>query len=119
MAASIFDKLNERRLPSSPSPSLPPPEIIGRRARKNGEVKAFLLDVLVNGPAPTTLVYERGRAHGFSRKRIWLAREKLNVIAFKETGRNHGRWFWAITPSLRAGTISDDQAAARARTRST
>jgi hypothetical protein len=116
--ATIFDKLNERRPPSSPSPALPPLETITRRARKNGELKAFLLDVLVNGPAPATLVYERGQAHGFSRMQVRHAQRKMNVISFKETGRNHGRWFWALPPLVPAPYLTNGTAAL-ARTRST
>jgi hypothetical protein len=64
--------------------------------RRGDDRKTFLVDILVNGPAPTTLVIERGATRGFTRKQIWDAREKMKIVAFKEIGKRHGRWFLAL-----------------------
>jgi hypothetical protein len=61
--------------------------------RRGDDRKTFLVDILMNGPAPTNLVYQRGTARGFTKKQIWSAREKMKIVAFKETGKHGGRWF--------------------------
>ena len=82
VARDIFDRLSAGRpLAEQPKP------------RRGDDRKTFLVDILVNGPAPTTLVIERGAARGFTRKQIWDAREKMKIVAFKEIGKRHGRWF--------------------------
>ena len=47
-------------------------------------------------PAATTLVYQRGAERGFTKKQIWDAREKMKIVAFKETGKHGGRWFLTL-----------------------
>jgi hypothetical protein len=64
--------------------------------RRGDDRKTFLVDILMNGPAPTTLVYQRGAARGFTKKQLWDAREKMKIVAFKETGKHGGRWFLAL-----------------------
>ena len=64
--------------------------------RRGDDRKTFLVDILMNGPAPTTLVHQRGAARGFTRKQLWDAREKIKIVAFKETGKPRGRWFLAL-----------------------
>ena len=113
MARDIFKRLEERRPAPTPSPP-PSPKRITRRARLNSEVKALLLDILTEGPAPATLVQARGAAYGFSRKQIRHAKEKLNIAAFKEEGRKYGRWFWALSPPRQATyTAASDTAVPR------
>ena len=45
------------------------------------------MDILIGGPVPVTLIVERGTAHGFTEKQLRYAREQMNIVAFKETGR--------------------------------
>src|SRR3954466_6347457 len=81
--ASVFDRLDARR---------PPPEVKNEQPRRNAELRAFLLDILADGPVRTTLVLERGIARKFTRKQILQTRERMKVvIAIKETGKRHGR----------------------------
>jgi hypothetical protein len=84
---SLFERLDKGR---------PPTEEVVKQSRRGGDRKAFLLDILVNGPAPTTLVHQRGAAHGFTRKQLWSAREQMKIVAFKEVGKPRGRWFLAL-----------------------
>jgi hypothetical protein len=60
--------------------------------------KTFLMNILQNGPVPTTVILERGKARGFSKKQLKHAKEQTGVIAFKEKGKfGAGRWFWTTT----------------------
>jgi hypothetical protein len=89
---SLFERLNRGRPPQieeAVEPQL-------RRADPKARLKTLLTDVLANGPAPTTLVQERGAAHGFSRKQLYCARQQMKIVAFKEVGKRHGSWFWAL-----------------------
>ena len=90
MAKDIFERLAEGR----PAPE----EVISqlRRGEPKARLKTLLTDVLAAGPAPTTLVQERGAAHGFSRKQLYCARQRMRIVAFKETGKPCGCWFWAL-----------------------
>ena len=67
-----------------------------KQSRKNADLKTFLLDVLLGGSVPVTLIVERGAVHGFTEKQLRYAREQMNIIAFKETGRPNGCWLWAL-----------------------
>ena len=67
-----------------------------KRANSKARLKILLTDVLANGPAPTAIVYQRGAAHGFTKKQLWDIREKMRIVAFKETGIPRGRWFLAL-----------------------
>src|SRR6478672_9471179 len=86
--ANLFDRLSAER-PLEPDRPI-------RRPRMGDDRKTFLVDILMNGPAPTTLVHQRGAARGFTRKQLWDAREKMKIVAFKETGKPRGRWFLAL-----------------------
>ena len=78
-----------------------PPETLIKQSRRHADLKAFLAGILLHGPAPATLVEERGAAHGFTGKQLRCAREQMNIVAFKETGRPRGRWFWALPHDIR------------------
>ena len=84
---NLFDRLAQGR---------PAPEKPIKRPRMGDDRKTFLVDVLMNGPAPTTLVYQRGAERGFTKKQLWAAREKMKIVAFKETGKHGGQWFLAL-----------------------
>ena len=88
--ADIFERLAQGRPPPTEEPI--------RQPRRADDQKAFLLDVLANGPVPVTLVEERGAAHGFTKIQIRYARQHMKIISFKEAGRRNGRWFWRSTP---------------------
>ena len=88
-ARYIADSLEKERQP--------PAEIKPRKpTRRTVDPKTFITDVLVNGPVPVITVLERGAARGLTRKQILYAREQMQVVAFKEIGRRHGCWFWAL-----------------------
>jgi hypothetical protein len=63
--------------------------------------KNFILDVLMNGPVPTKNILARGAQRGLTKKQITGAKEKMDIIAFKETGRPRGPWFWTTSDNLR------------------
>lgn len=75
---------------------LSPLETLIKQARRHADLKTFLVDILMGGPAPANLVIARGIERGFSRKQLWSAREQLKIVAFKEVGKPHGRWFLAL-----------------------
>jgi hypothetical protein len=85
----IADSLEKERRPTTEIKPRKPP-------RRTVDPKTFITDVLVNGPVPVITVLERGAARGLTRKQILYAREQMNIIAFKETGRQHGCWFWSL-----------------------
>jgi hypothetical protein len=88
--ASVFDRLDARR---------PPPEVKNKQPRRNAELRAFLVDILADGPVLATLILERAIARGFTRKQILHSRDRTKVIiAIKETGRRYGRWMWTLAP---------------------
>ena len=91
--ANLFEKLAQGRPPQTR-------ETV-EQSHKNIDLKTLLKDVLMNGPAPATLVEERGAAHGFSKKQIRRARQQMKIISFKETGKPHGRWFWGLPYDMR------------------
>ena len=70
----------------------------GQSSRGAGEKtqKSFLQDILSNGPAPATLVTERGKARGFTEMQIRYARRQMNIVSFKETGKYGGCWYWVL-----------------------
>ena len=39
-----------------------------KQSRRHADSKTFLLDVLLGGPVPVTLIVERGAVHGFTEK---------------------------------------------------
>jgi hypothetical protein len=76
--------------------------------RRRENPKILLKDVLANGPAPATLVEERGAAHGFTKKQLSYARRQMRVVSFKEVGKINGRWFWALPQHVwHPGTASN------------
>jgi hypothetical protein len=84
--ASLFERIGRA----------PPVEVTINKVRHGGDPRLLLTDVLTNGPVPATIVEERGAAHGLTKKQIRNAREEMNIIVFKETGKPHGRWFWIL-----------------------
>ena len=103
--ADIFERLGRGRPP--PTEEASKPQLRG--ADPKAQLKTLLADVLANGPAPTTLVQERGAAHGFSKKQLWDAREKMKIVAFKEIGKRHGRWFLALPQHAGYPGTADEQ----------
>ena len=84
--ANLFDRLSAGR----------PPEEPVKQPRRGDDRKTFLVDILLNGPVPTTTVYQRGAARGFTKRQLWSAREQMKIVAIKETGKHGGRWFLAL-----------------------
>ena len=85
---SLFERLKEGRPPQIEEPV--------KQSRRHADQKALIKDVLANGPAPATLVEERGAAHGFSKKQLICAKQHMGIVVFKEVGRRNGRWFWRL-----------------------
>jgi hypothetical protein len=99
--ATIFELLNKAR---------PPVKKALEQPRRNADLRAFLLDILMDGPVPTTFVIERGIARGFTKKQITYARAKMKIAALKETKR-WGRWMWVLMPPARPTHPTPDGAA--------
>ena len=62
---------------------------------KTENVIEFLLDILAIRPAPFEIIEQRATAHGFSKDQLKYAKQKIDVVAFKEK-TFQGRWFWAL-----------------------
>jgi hypothetical protein len=88
VAKDIFERLARGRPP-------PTQEAIKQPPRRREDPKIFLKDILAAGPAPATLIEERGAAHGFSKIQIRYARRQMKIISFKGPGKG-GRWFWVL-----------------------
>ena len=88
MAKDIFDRLSAGRPPATEGVIKQPP-------RRREDPKIFLKDILANGPAPATLVIERGTERGFTKRQITYAREQMKLIALKGPGMD-GCWFWML-----------------------
>jgi hypothetical protein len=98
--ADIFERLSKGRPP-------PPEGAIKQPPRRREDPKIFLKDILANGPAPVTLVVERGTARGFTKRQITYARERMKIVSFKGPGMSRG-WFWVLPHDNRG--ISAQQA---------
>jgi hypothetical protein len=70
--------------------------------------ETFLMDILANGPVPATVVEARGAAHGITRKQLRKARSKMRIMTFKETGKIHGCWLWALPQHDPAAAAAPD-----------
>ena len=87
VAKVIFKRLSAGRPPAEGVTRQPP--------RRREDPKIFLQDILANGPAPATLVIERGAERGFSKRQITYAREQMKLVAIKGPGKS-GSWFWVL-----------------------
>jgi hypothetical protein len=85
--ADIFKRLAQGRPP--------PTEEAIKQPHRREDPRIFLNDILANGPAPATLVEERGRRRGFTKRQITYARERLKIIALKGPGVG-GSWYWVL-----------------------
>jgi len=84
---SIFERLAKGR---------PLTEVASKQPRRREDPKIFLKDILANGPAPVTLIIERGAERGFSWVQIRYARRQMKIISFKGPGKDGG-WFWVLS----------------------
>ena len=84
---SLFERLDKGRPPQIEEPV--------KQSRRHASQKALIKDVLANGPAPATLVQERGRERGFSKIQIRYAMRQMKIISFKGPGKGGG-WFWVL-----------------------
>ena len=87
-AQYIIDGPTEKERPS-------PLENLIKQSRRHADLKTFLLDVLMDGPAPVTLVIARGAERGFSKRQITYAREQMQIISLKGPGVGGG-WYWVL-----------------------
>src|SRR6476620_10887705 len=87
VARDIFRRLSAGRPPPAEGPIKP--------QRRREDPKIFLKDILAAGPAPATLVIERGAARGFTKRQITYAREQMKLVAIKGPGMD-GPWFWVL-----------------------
>jgi putative DNA primase/helicase len=65
------------------------------KKNKSESVVEFLFDVLASRPVPFEIVEQRATAYGFSKHQLDYAKQKIDVVAFKEK-TFQGRWFWAL-----------------------
>jgi hypothetical protein len=89
----LFRRLDAGRPPPPAEEEIERPR---KQSRRSADPQVFLMDVLVNGPVPTIIIEERGAVHGFTKKQLRYAREKMKIVTFKEVGKRHGRWISAL-----------------------
>ena len=95
MAKDIFKRLSAGRPPEGPiRRSRMGDDLVSRWKRKT-EAEVFLMDVLANGPMPTTIIEELGAARKFDKMQLWHAKQRIGATAFKKKEQN-GCWFWAL-----------------------
>ena len=87
-ARYIIDGPLEKERPS-------PLENLIKQSRRGADLKTFLRDVLLGGPAPVTLVIARGAERGFSKRQITYARGQMQIISLKGPGVGGG-WYWVL-----------------------
>jgi hypothetical protein len=103
VVGNIFELLDKERPPAKETIEQP---------RRNADLRAFLLDVLADGPMLTATVVERGVARGFTVRQILSARMQMkSIIAIKETGKRYGRWMWALVPPTQASCRAPSESA--------
>jgi DNA polymerase I-like protein with 3'-5' exonuclease and polymerase domains len=73
-----------------------------KRKDQSGPI-VFLQAILTNGPVLKNIIEQRGAECGFSADQLKRAKQKLNVVTFKETGKIHGQWFWALPEDAPTG----------------
>lgn len=56
--------------------------------------KAFLMNLLANGPMQTTIIEELGATRGFNSRQLRCAKERMGIVAFKKKGKVGGPWLW-------------------------
>jgi hypothetical protein len=62
---------------------------------KSENVVEFLLDILAARPVPLEIIEQRAAAHGFSKDQLRYARQKIDIVTFKEK-TFQGRGFWSL-----------------------
>jgi DNA polymerase I-like protein with 3'-5' exonuclease and polymerase domains len=62
---------------------------------KTENVVEFLLDILASSRVPFEIIEQRGIAHGFSKRQLDYAKQKIDIVTFKEKAFQ-GRWFWSL-----------------------
>jgi hypothetical protein len=88
------------------------------RGIQETNARAFLIDVLTNGPVPAAIIKELGAARGFNTKLLWRAKQQIRAGSFKMKGKWTGCWFWTLsphTPERTTATKSDERHTRRLR----
>ena len=97
---SLFERLDKGRPPQTEEPV--------KQSRRHAGQKTLIKDVLANGPAPATLVEERGAAHGFTKKQLSYARRQMRVVVFQR-GRKDQRPLVLGSPTTRLASRHSGQ----------
>jgi hypothetical protein len=85
-----IDRLNAPPVPATPekavgeAPTVKPPT-------KTARAKAWLADMLRDGPVPATTIEEAGLKAGFNLKMLKEAKKRLRIVSARK-GRNHFVW---------------------------
>jgi putative DNA primase/helicase len=75
--------------------------------RDKSGAQVFLFTILANGPVAVKLIEERAGAHGFSKDQLKRAKQKFEIVAFREKGKFDGGWFWALPQHAPDETTED------------
>lgn len=111
---SLFERLGAGRPPQQ-EPE--PPIQAARNAVANlaaqhkqaADIRAFLTDILANGPMPINIIDELGATRGFSARQLRRAKERTGIVAFKKKGKIDGPWLWTTTQHASEKPIASKQ----------
>jgi putative DNA primase/helicase len=74
------------------------------------EIDEFLRKLLASGRRRSTEVFEDGGQHGFSRKQLHTAADRLGVRKFNTGGRETKKWWWELGGAANSSVASEDKA---------
>lgn len=84
----------------------------GERGDARGEAKAFLRDILADGPRPVKEILREARDADISEKTLRRAKEDLGITKQRDGFGPGGQWSWALpeTPSMAIDAYQNERA---------
>jgi putative DNA primase/helicase len=74
------------------------------------EIDEFLRKLLADGRRRSTEVFVDGKEHGFSRKQLHTAADRLGVRKFNTGGPETKKWWWQLGGAASSSVASEDKA---------
>jgi hypothetical protein len=85
-----IDRLNAPSTPATPEKAVGEAQTV-KPPTKTARAKAWLADMLRDGPVPATTIEKAGLKAGFNLKMLKEAKKRLRVVSARK-GRNHFVW---------------------------
>jgi putative DNA primase/helicase len=74
------------------------------------EIDEFLRKLLADGRRGSTEVFADGEGHGFSRKQLHTAADRLGIRKFNTGSRTTKKWWWELGGAANSSVASEDNA---------